>query len=200
MVSLSDICSVISPQAAMCYVHVAALVAEYLHRKSKKVDPPACTHPPSVALQQERWWWWWGGVIGFYACNFSSRKDYDNDHNADDNLCLSSVLCSFSQDGFRSSGELHRRVYTGVFTATVNTPHWHVYSASYLPVGLSEAASQPTPDVSVHPSELFPTGLAAFKKITLNIEEEAAMKEDSGMQDVYYTEVCTGFRNESNIS
>ena len=23
------------PQAAMCYVHVAALVAEYLHRKSK---------------------------------------------------------------------------------------------------------------------------------------------------------------------
>lgn len=25
----------VSPQAAMCYVHVAALVAEYLHRKSK---------------------------------------------------------------------------------------------------------------------------------------------------------------------
>lgn len=25
----------LSPQAAMCYVHVAALVAEYLHRKSK---------------------------------------------------------------------------------------------------------------------------------------------------------------------
>uniref|UniRef100_A0A4W4EZ67 Dedicator of cytokinesis 11 n=1 Tax=Electrophorus electricus TaxID=8005 RepID=A0A4W4EZ67_ELEEL len=36
--------------------------------------------------------------------------------------------------------------------------------------------------------ELFPSGLAAFKKITFNIEEEAAMKEDSGMQDVYYTE------------
>ncbi|KAK5876106.1 hypothetical protein CesoFtcFv8_027108 [Champsocephalus esox] len=36
--------------------------------------------------------------------------------------------------------------------------------------------------------KLFPSGLAAFKKITLNIEEEAAMKEDSGMQDVYYTE------------
>lgn len=27
--------SFLSPQAAMCYVHVAALVAEYLHRKSK---------------------------------------------------------------------------------------------------------------------------------------------------------------------
>ncbi|KAK3545989.1 hypothetical protein QTP70_019305, partial [Hemibagrus guttatus] len=36
--------------------------------------------------------------------------------------------------------------------------------------------------------KLFPSGLAAFKKITLNIEEEAAMKEDSGMQDVYYSE------------
>uniref|UniRef100_A0A3Q4HGC8 Dedicator of cytokinesis 11 n=1 Tax=Neolamprologus brichardi TaxID=32507 RepID=A0A3Q4HGC8_NEOBR len=37
-------------------------------------------------------------------------------------------------------------------------------------------------------SELFPSGLAAFKKITFNIDEEAAMKEDAGMQDVYYTE------------
>ncbi|XP_010772308.1 dedicator of cytokinesis protein 11-like [Notothenia coriiceps] len=36
--------------------------------------------------------------------------------------------------------------------------------------------------------KLFPSGLAAFKKITLNIEEEAAMREDTGMQDVYYTE------------
>uniref|UniRef100_A0AAX7T3K6 Dedicator of cytokinesis 11 n=1 Tax=Astatotilapia calliptera TaxID=8154 RepID=A0AAX7T3K6_ASTCA len=35
---------------------------------------------------------------------------------------------------------------------------------------------------------LFPSGLAAFKKITFNIDEEAAMKEDAGMQDVYYTE------------
>ncbi|KAM9836745.1 dedicator of cytokinesis protein 11 [Aulostomus maculatus] len=40
----------------------------------------------------------------------------------------------------------------------------------------------------LHRKKLFPSGLAAFKKITLNIEEEAAMKEDSGMQDVYYTE------------
>lgn len=38
-------------------------------------------------------------------------------------------------------------------------------------------------------AELFPSGLAAFKKITLNIDEEAAMREDTGMQDVYYTEV-----------
>lgn len=36
--------------------------------------------------------------------------------------------------------------------------------------------------------KLFPSGLASFKKITLNIDEEAAMKEDAGMQDVYYTE------------
>lgn len=39
------------------------------------------------------------------------------------------------------------------------------------------------------PEELFPSGLVAFKKITLNIDEEAAMREDTGMQDVYYTEV-----------
>ncbi|XP_061566530.1 dedicator of cytokinesis protein 11 [Cololabis saira] len=36
--------------------------------------------------------------------------------------------------------------------------------------------------------KLFPSGLAAFKKITFNIDEEAAMKEDTGMQDVYYSE------------
>ncbi|XP_037537707.1 dedicator of cytokinesis protein 11 [Nematolebias whitei] len=36
--------------------------------------------------------------------------------------------------------------------------------------------------------KLFPSGLAAFKKISFNIDEEAAMKEDTGMQDVYYTE------------
>uniref|UniRef100_A0A665W925 Dedicator of cytokinesis 11 n=1 Tax=Echeneis naucrates TaxID=173247 RepID=A0A665W925_ECHNA len=40
----------------------------------------------------------------------------------------------------------------------------------------------------LHRKKLFFSGLAAFKKITLNIEEEAAMKEDTGMQDVYYTE------------
>lgn len=49
---------------------------------------------------------------------------------------------------------------------------------------------KPVADLAlVHSSELFPSGLAAFKKVTLNIEEEAAMKEDTGMQDVYYTEV-----------
>ncbi|RVE60178.1 hypothetical protein OJAV_G00178310 [Oryzias javanicus] len=40
----------------------------------------------------------------------------------------------------------------------------------------------------LHRKKLFPTGLSAFKKITFNIDEEAAMKEDVGMQDVYYTE------------
>uniref|UniRef100_A0A8D3CCR7 Dedicator of cytokinesis 11 n=1 Tax=Scophthalmus maximus TaxID=52904 RepID=A0A8D3CCR7_SCOMX len=40
----------------------------------------------------------------------------------------------------------------------------------------------------LHRKKLFPSGLAAFKRITVNIEEEAAMKEDTGMQDVYYTE------------
>uniref|UniRef100_A0A3P8W7G4 Dedicator of cytokinesis 11 n=1 Tax=Cynoglossus semilaevis TaxID=244447 RepID=A0A3P8W7G4_CYNSE len=40
----------------------------------------------------------------------------------------------------------------------------------------------------LHRKKLFPSGLAAFKKITANIDEEAAMKEDTGMQDVYYTE------------
>lgn len=33
--SLTLVFSAVSPQAAMCYVHVAALIAEYLHRKSK---------------------------------------------------------------------------------------------------------------------------------------------------------------------
>uniref|UniRef100_H2TTJ1 Dedicator of cytokinesis 11 n=1 Tax=Takifugu rubripes TaxID=31033 RepID=H2TTJ1_TAKRU len=40
----------------------------------------------------------------------------------------------------------------------------------------------------LHRKKLFPSGLVAFKKITLNIDEEAAMREDTGMQDVYYTE------------
>ncbi|XP_053717211.1 dedicator of cytokinesis protein 11 isoform X4 [Synchiropus splendidus] len=40
----------------------------------------------------------------------------------------------------------------------------------------------------LHRKKLFPSGLAAFKRITFNIDEEAAMKEDTGMQDVYYTE------------
>ncbi|XP_062916576.1 dedicator of cytokinesis protein 11 isoform X1 [Mobula hypostoma] len=36
--------------------------------------------------------------------------------------------------------------------------------------------------------KLFPKGCSAFKAITPNVEEEAATKEDSGMQDVNYTE------------
>uniref|UniRef100_A0A674EA37 Dedicator of cytokinesis 11 n=1 Tax=Salmo trutta TaxID=8032 RepID=A0A674EA37_SALTR len=41
---------------------------------------------------------------------------------------------------------------------------------------------------NMYSTKMFPSGLAAFKRITLNIEEEAAMKDDTGMQDVYYTE------------
>ncbi|XP_018085480.1 dedicator of cytokinesis protein 11 isoform X2 [Xenopus laevis] len=36
--------------------------------------------------------------------------------------------------------------------------------------------------------KLFHCGCSAFKKITPNIDEEAAMKEDAGMMDVYYSE------------
>uniref|UniRef100_A0A7M4EKD4 Dedicator of cytokinesis 11 n=1 Tax=Crocodylus porosus TaxID=8502 RepID=A0A7M4EKD4_CROPO len=36
--------------------------------------------------------------------------------------------------------------------------------------------------------ELFPSGCSAFKKITPNIDEEGAMKEDAGMMDVHYSE------------
>lgn len=42
-------------------------------------------------------------------------------------------------------------------------------------------------------AELFPSGCTAFRKITPNIDEEGAMKEDGGMMDVHYSEVraCT---------
>ncbi|KAI2662871.1 Dedicator of cytokinesis protein 11 [Labeo rohita] len=40
----------------------------------------------------------------------------------------------------------------------------------------------------LHRKKHFPSGLAAFKKITQNIDEEGSMKEDVGMQDVYYSE------------
>ncbi|KYO32725.1 hypothetical protein Y1Q_0009334 [Alligator mississippiensis] len=36
--------------------------------------------------------------------------------------------------------------------------------------------------------KLFPSGCSAFKKITPNIDEEGAMKEDAGMMDVHYSE------------
>uniref|UniRef100_A0A8B9CL13 Dedicator of cytokinesis 11 n=1 Tax=Anser brachyrhynchus TaxID=132585 RepID=A0A8B9CL13_9AVES len=80
-------------EAAMCYVHVAALVAEFLHRKSK------C----------QKW----------------------------------------------ESGPL-------------------------LPVGLCYRLD--------FFFELFPSGCTAFRKITPNIDEEGAMKEDGGMMDVHYSE------------
>uniref|UniRef100_A0A8C3ESD7 Dedicator of cytokinesis 11 n=1 Tax=Corvus moneduloides TaxID=1196302 RepID=A0A8C3ESD7_CORMO len=37
-------------------------------------------------------------------------------------------------------------------------------------------------------AELFPSGCTAFRKITPNIDEEGAMKEDGGMMDVHYSE------------
>ncbi|XP_072287615.1 dedicator of cytokinesis protein 11 [Pyxicephalus adspersus] len=40
----------------------------------------------------------------------------------------------------------------------------------------------------VYRKKLFHTGCSVFKKITPNIDEEAAMKEDAGMLDVYYSE------------
>uniref|UniRef100_A0A2K6KAZ4 Dedicator of cytokinesis 11 n=1 Tax=Rhinopithecus bieti TaxID=61621 RepID=A0A2K6KAZ4_RHIBE len=41
----------------------------------------------------------------------------------------------------------------------------------------------------LHRKKLFPNGCSAFKKITPNIDEEGAMKEDAGMMDVHYSEV-----------
>uniref|UniRef100_A0A8C3KWK3 Dedicator of cytokinesis 11 n=1 Tax=Chrysolophus pictus TaxID=9089 RepID=A0A8C3KWK3_CHRPC len=37
-------------------------------------------------------------------------------------------------------------------------------------------------------NKLFPSGCTAFRKITPNIDEEGAMKEDGGMMDVHYSE------------
>lgn len=34
-------------------------------------------------------------------------------------------------------------------------------------------------------------GCSAFRVVTPNIDEEAAMMEDVGMQDVHFNEVCT---------
>ncbi|XP_043347472.1 dedicator of cytokinesis protein 11 isoform X2 [Dermochelys coriacea] len=40
----------------------------------------------------------------------------------------------------------------------------------------------------LHRKKLFPNGCSAFGKITPNINEEEAMKEDAGMMDVHYSE------------
>ncbi|KAM9537802.1 dedicator of cytokinesis protein 11 isoform 2-T2 [Guaruba guarouba] len=40
----------------------------------------------------------------------------------------------------------------------------------------------------LHRKKLFPSGCAAFRKITPNTDEEGAMKEDGGMMDVHYSE------------
>lgn len=54
--------SAVSPQAAMCYVHVAALIAEYLHRKSKPVADSLIT---MYFLQQTIG----TGTFNFFACS-----------------------------------------------------------------------------------------------------------------------------------
>ncbi|XP_017592101.1 PREDICTED: dedicator of cytokinesis protein 11 isoform X1 [Corvus brachyrhynchos] len=40
----------------------------------------------------------------------------------------------------------------------------------------------------LHRKKLFPSGCTVFRKITPNIDEEGAMKEDGGMMDVHYSE------------
>uniref|UniRef100_A0A8D0G5U2 Dedicator of cytokinesis 11 n=1 Tax=Sphenodon punctatus TaxID=8508 RepID=A0A8D0G5U2_SPHPU len=40
----------------------------------------------------------------------------------------------------------------------------------------------------LHRKKLFHNGCSAFKKVTPNIDEEGAMKEDAGMMDVHYSE------------
>ncbi|XP_074057352.1 dedicator of cytokinesis protein 11 isoform X2 [Macrotis lagotis] len=40
----------------------------------------------------------------------------------------------------------------------------------------------------LHRKKLFSSGCSAFKKVTPNIDEEGAMKEDAGMMDVHYSE------------
>uniref|UniRef100_A0A8C5Q2Q0 Dedicator of cytokinesis 11 n=1 Tax=Leptobrachium leishanense TaxID=445787 RepID=A0A8C5Q2Q0_9ANUR len=40
----------------------------------------------------------------------------------------------------------------------------------------------------LHRKKLFHSGCSVFKKITPNIDEEAAMRDDAGMMDVYYSE------------
>lgn len=48
------------------------------------------------------------------------------------------------------------------------------------------------PDLSVFPG-MFKQGCSAFRVVTPNIDEEAAMMEDVGMQDVHFNEVLGSF-------
>lgn len=48
-------------------------------------------------------------------------------------------------------------------------------------------------------AELFPSGCTAFRKITPNIDEEGAMKEDGGMMDVHYSEVRSCFADRGYL-
>lgn len=75
------------------------------------------------------------------------------------------------------------REHCGTVASTCTTCH------IICPPGMDIIPHITSFSLPLHPSELFPSGLASFKRITFNIEEEAAMKEDTGMQDVYYTEV-----------
>ncbi len=45
-------------------------------------------------------------------------------------------------------------------------------------------------------------GCSAFRVVTPNIDEEGAMMEDVGMQDVHFNEVCitTANRNDKSLS
>lgn len=97
---LTCLCASCRSQAAMCYVHVAALVAEYLQRKG---DEHVCCPPKDVPL-----------VL----------NDYTN-----------------------------------------------VTACFILAVGMIKQ------------------GCSAFRVVTPNIDEEAAMMEDVGMQDVHFNEV-----------
>lgn len=55
------------PQAAMCYVHVAALVAEYLHRKSKALR--SSTHHIKIARPQKQCFY-----ISLWVCWFIKQN------------------------------------------------------------------------------------------------------------------------------
>lgn len=45
---------------------------------------------------------------------------------------------------------------------------------------------------------MFKQGCSAFRVVTPNIDEEAAMMEDVGMQDVHFNEVCVTEANKTD--
>lgn len=46
---------------------------------------------------------------------------------------------------------------------------------------------------------MFKQGCSAFRVVTPNIDEEAAMMEDVGMQDVHFNEVCDCANDSAKI-